>query len=41
VLFYKTFSTSFNYTPRERIDDPSKLTTALAVKDAAVTFDLE
>jgi hypothetical protein len=41
VFFYKTFSTSYNYTPLGRIDNPSGLTAALAGGNIRVKFELE
>ena len=41
VLFYKSFSTSYNYTKLARIDNPSVLATVLGSGNATVKFELE
>jgi hypothetical protein len=41
VLFYKTFSTSYNYTRIARIENPSGLSDALDSGNITVKFELE
>ena len=41
VLFYKSFSTSNNYTPMGRIDNASGLTAALGSGNVTVKFELQ
>lgn len=41
VLFYKTFSTPYNYTKIARIENTAGLATALGSGNAKVTFDVD
>jgi hypothetical protein len=41
VLFYKTFSTSYNYTTLARTDNPAGLAAAFGVGNIDVKFELE
>jgi hypothetical protein len=41
VLFYKSFSTSYSYTPMGRIDDVTGLTAALGAGNVTMSFSLQ
>ena len=41
VLFYKSFATSYSYTPMGRIDNVTGLTTALDSGNVTVKFELQ
>ncbi len=41
VLFYKTFSTTYNYTKIGKIENPEELQKALGINNVVITIELE